>query len=229
MEKHSYLNSDPAFIEELYQTYLNDPASVEEGWRKFFEGFEFSRKNYDQADTVSSSEFKVINLIEDYRKRGHLFTKTNPVRTRRQYSPSLDYQHYGLEEKDLDQVFHAGNKLGIGPAKLKDIIAFLEQTYCGSVAVEYVYIRNTDQVSWLKEKMESNRNTPHFTAERKQRILYNLTQAAGFEKFIHRKFPGQKRFSLEGAEALIPALESVIEIGADRGIKEFMIGMAHRG
>lgn len=229
MEKHSYLNSDPAFIEELYQNYLNDPASVEEGWRKFFEGFEFSRKNYDQADTVSSSEFKVINLIEDYRKRGHLFTKTNPVRTRRQYSPSLDYQHYGLENKDLEQVFQAGNKLGIGPAKLKDIIAFLEQTYCGSVAVEYVYIRNTEQVSWLKDKMESSRNTPHFTAERKQRILYNLTQAVGFEKFIHRKFPGQKRFSLEGAEALIPALESVIEIGADKGIKEFMIGMAHRG
>lgn len=229
MEKHSYLNSDPAFIEELYQSYLIDPESVEEGWRKFFEGFEFSRKNYQQEDTVSSSEFKVINLIEDYRKRGHLFTKTNPVRTRRQYSPTLDFKNYDLEKKDLEQVFQAGNKLGMGPAKLKDIIAFLEQTYCGSVAVEYVYIRNTEQVDWLKEKMESRRNQPDFTSERKQRILYNLTQAVGFEKFIHRKFPGQKRFSLEGAEALIPALESVIEIGADRGVKEFMLGMAHRG
>jgi len=129
----------------------------------------------------------------------------------------------------LEQVFQAGNKLGIGPAKLKDIISFLDQTYCGSVAVEYVYIRNVEQVNWLKEKMEGHRNTPNFSKEQKQNILYKLTQAVGFEKFIHRRFPGQKRFSLEGAEALIPALESIIEIGAEKGIREFMIGMPHRG
>ncbi len=229
MDKHSYLNNSPEFVEEIYKQYLQNPDSVEPGWKQFFEGFEFARKNYDADDSVSSSEFKVINLIEDYRKRGHLFTKTNPVRTRRHYSPSLEIHHYGLEEKDLEQVFQAGNKLGIGAAKLKDIITALEQTYSGSVAVEYVYIRNTDQVAWLKDKMESARNIPKFTQERKQRILYNLTQAVGFEKFIHKKFPGQKRFSLEGAEALIPALESVIESGANRGVREFMIGMAHRG
>jgi len=91
MEKHSYLNSDPSFIEEMYQQFLKDPESIEKSWQQFFAGFEFSRKNYGQEDTVSSSEFKVINLIEDYRKRGHLFTKTNPVRTRRQYTPNLDY------------------------------------------------------------------------------------------------------------------------------------------
>ena len=229
MEKYSYLNSDPAFIEEMYIKYLEDAESVEEGWQQFFAGFEFSRKNYSQDDTVSSSEYKVINLIEDYRKRGHLFTQTNPVRERRTYYPSLDYHQYGLDDTDIDKVFQAGNKLGIGPAKLKDIISFLDKTYCGSVAVEYVYIRNPEQVSWLKEKMESQRNTPNFTPDQKQSILYKLTQAVGFEKFIHRRFPGQKRFSLEGAEALIPALESVIEIGAVRGIKEFMIGMPHRG
>lgn len=229
MDKHSYLNSNPEFIEEIYKKYLQDPDSVEAGWKQFFDGFEFARKNYEVDGNVSSSEFKVINLIEDYRKRGHLFTKTNPVRTRRQYSPSLELHHYGLEEKDLDQVFQAGNKLGMGAVKLKDIIAALEQTYCGSVAVEYVYIRNTDQVAWLKERMENERNTPKFDTERKQRILYKLTQAVGFEKFIHKKFPGQKRFSLEGAEALIPALESVVESGSRRGVKEFMIGMAHRG
>ncbi len=229
MEKHSYLNNNPEFIEELYQNYLQDPDSIEEGWKKFFEGFEFSRKNYGEEDTVSASEYKVINLIEDYRKRGHLFTKTNPVRTRRQYTPSLDIENYDLTKADLEKIFQAGNKLGMGPAKLKDIISALEKTYCGSVAVEYVYIRDTEQVSWLKEKMEARQNKPDFAPERKQRILYKLTQAVGFEKFIHRKFPGQKRFSLEGAEALIPALESVVEIGADKGIKEFMIGMAHRG
>ena len=229
MEKYSYLNNDPLFIEDMYQKYLNDPESIEVGWQQFFAGFEFSRKNYAQEDTVSSSEYKVINLIEDYRKRGHLFTQTNPVRTRRQYQPSLDFKNYGLEEKELEQVFQAGNKLGLGAAKLKDIIAFMDQTYCGAVAVEYVYIRDTEQVAWLKDKMESKRNTPDFSSDHKQSILYKLTQAVGFEKFIHRRFPGQKRFSLEGAEALIPALESVIEIGADKGIKEFVIGMAHRG
>ncbi len=229
MEKHSYLNNDPSFIEELYQKYLSDPASVESGWRQFFEGFEFSRKNYTQDDTVSASEYKVINLIEDYRKRGHLFTKTNPVRKRRQYSPNLDFKNYGLTDKDLEHVFQAGNKLGLGAAKLKDIIAHLDQTYCGSVAVEYVFIRSTEQVAWLKEKMEKVKNTPNFTKEAKQRMLYKLTQAVGFEKFIHKKFPGQKRFSLEGAEALIPALESVIEYGSGMGIKELMMGMAHRG
>ena len=229
MEKYSYLNNDPVYIEDMYQKYLNDPESIEIGWQQFFAGFEFSRKNYAQEDTVSSSEYKVINLIEDYRKRGHLFTQTNPVRIRRQYQPSLDYHQYGLEEKDLEQVFQAGNKLGLGAAKLKDIIAFMDQTYCGAVAVEYVYIRDTEQVAWLKEKMEAKRNAPDFSTNQKQGILYKLTQAVGFEKFIHRRFPGQKRFSLEGAEALIPALESVIEIGADRGIKEFVIGMAHRG
>jgi len=229
MEKYSYLNNSPQYIEEVYQQYLQNPESVEPGWQQFFAGFEFSRKNYLQEDTVSSSEYKVINLIEDYRKRGHLFTKTNPVRTRRQYHPSLDYHHYGLEEKNLNEVFQAGNKLGLGPAKLKDIIAFLDQTYCGSVAVEYVYIRDPEEVTWLKETMEDRRNTPDFSHNQKQSIYYKLTQAVEFEKFIHKKFPGQKRFSLEGAESLIPALESVIEIGAVKGIKEFVIGMAHRG
>jgi 2-oxoglutarate dehydrogenase E1 component len=229
MEKHSYLNSEPAYIEDIYRQYLQNPESVESGWQQFFAGFEFSRKNYSEGDSVSASEYKVINLIEDYRKRGHLFTKTNPVRTRRQYHPSLEIHHYGLEEKNLEEVFQAGNKLGIGPAKLKDIIAFLDQTYCGSVAVEYVYIRDPEEVTWLKETMEKRRNTPRFSNTQKQSILYKLTQAVEFEKFIHKRFPGQKRFSLEGAEALIPALEAVIEVGAEHGIKEFIIGMAHRG
>lgn len=230
MDKHSYLNTNPEELENLYQQFLENPENIEYGWRKFFEGFEFFKNDYSaKSDGVSSSEYKVINLIEDYRKRGHLFTKTNPVRTRRHYSPSLDYQNYGLDKKDLDTVFEAGKKVGLGSAKLKDIIQMLDQTYCGSVAVEYVYIRNLDEIAWLKEKMESSRNTPSFSKDEKLTILNKLTQAVGFEKFIHKKFPGQKRFSLEGAESLLPALDAVIEFGNDLGIKEFMIGMAHRG
>jgi len=230
MDKYSYLNTNPEDIEELYQKFLKNPENVEFGWRKFFEGFEFSKKDYSvESDSVSSSEYKVINLIEDYRKRGHLFTKTNPVRKRRHYAPSLDYQNYGLVKEDLEKVFEAGKKVGLGASKLKDIIQMLDQTYCGSVAVEYVYIRNLDEIAWLKTKMEESRNTPSFSHNDKLNILNKLTQAVGFEKFIHKKFPGQKRFSLEGAESLIPALDAVIEGGNKLGVKEFMIGMAHRG
>ncbi|MDA3905631.1 MAG: 2-oxoglutarate dehydrogenase E1 component [Bacteroidales bacterium] len=230
MDKFSYLNTNPEEIEALYLQFLENPEKLEYGWRKFFEGFEFFKNDYSaQADGVSSSEYKVINLIEDFRKRGHLFTKTNPVRTRRNYSPSLDYQNYKLEKDDLNKVFEAGKKVGLGAAKLKDIIQMLDQTYCGSVAVEYVYIRNLDEIAWLKAKMETSRNTPSFSRDEKLTILNKLTQAVGFEKFIHKKFPGQKRFSLEGAESLIPALDVAIEHGNEQGIKEFMIGMAHRG
>lgn len=230
MDKYSYLNANPQEIEDLYQQFLQNPETVEYGWRKFFEGFEFFKNDFSQqAESVSSSEYKVINLIEDYRKRGHLFTKTNPVRTRRHYEPSLDYKNFGLEEADLEKNFEAGKKLGLGAAKLKDIIHMLDQTYCGSVAVEYVYIRNLEEIAWLKTKMESSRNTPNFTLNEKHSILDKLTQAVGFEKFIHKKFPGQKRFSLEGAETLIPALDAAIEKGNEMGIQEFMLGMAHRG
>lgn len=230
MDKYSYLNTNPEEIEKLYQMFLENPESVEYGWRKFFEGFEFFKSDYSpKDDAVSSSEYKVIKLIEDYRKRGHLFTKTNPVRTRRNYSPSLDYQNFGLDKSDLDKTFEAGKKVGLGAAKLKDIIEMLEQTYCGSVAAEYVYIRNLEEIDWLKSKMESVRNTPAFSRDEKLAILNKLTQAVGFEKFIHKKFPGQKRFSLEGAESLIPAMDAVIEFGNKLGLKEFMIGMAHRG
>lgn len=230
MDKYSYLNTNPKEIENLYEQFLKNPEEVEFGWRKFFEGFEFSRKNYDnQTDTVSNSEYKVINLIEAYRKSGHLFTKTNPVRKRRKYAPSLDYENFNLEKSDLEKTFEAGKKIGLGAAKLKDIIQLLDQTYCGSVAVEYVYIRNLEEIDWLKTKMESSRNTPVFSKDEKNTILKKLTQAVGFEKFIHKKFPGQKRFSLEGAESLIPALDAAIEKGNELGIDEFMIGMAHRG
>jgi len=233
MDKHSYLGSaDPAYIESLYNEYRQDPASVNESWRKFFEGFEFAGRfgrESQPCDDTFDREFKVISLIEGYRLRGHLFTKTNPVRTRRQYKPTLDIENFGLSADDLETVFQAGKKLGIGPARLKDIVAHLEQTYCQSVGVEYLFIRVPEVVGWLTEKMESVKNTPHFTAEEKKDIYHHLQVAAGFEQFIHRKFVGQKRFSLEGNETLIPALDAVIERGSELGIEEFVIGMAHRG
>ena len=230
MDKHSYLsNADGKVIDDYYQQYLNNPESVEEGWKKFFEGFEFARKNYDtEVPEGFDKEFKVIDLINGYRSRGHLFTKTNPVRTRRQYSPTLDIENYGLEKSDLETVFQAGNEVGIGPAKLKDIILHLEETYCQSIGIEYTYIRKPEEVKWIKEKIEL-KNRAKFNTEEKKHILHKLNQAVVFEQFLHKKFVGQKRFSLEGNESLIPALDAVVEKGSEFGIKEFIVGMAHRG
>lgn len=237
MKKFTHLsNADVNSIDALYEQYLQDKNSVSTDWQNFFSGFELAQTTYDLPDSSSEketrvfrSEFHVINLINAYRQRGHLFTKTNPVRNRRKYSPTLDHQNFGLKDEDLNKQFQAGNEIGIGKATLKKIIEHLQVTYCQSVGAEFMFIRSPEIVDWLRNQMESCRNTPNFSLENKKQILKKLTQAVGFEHFIRKRFPGQKRFSLEGCETLIPALDSVIESGAEKGIKEFVIGMAHRG
>lgn len=233
MEKQTYLgNAEIASIEALYQNYLSNPTDLDASWQKFFEGFEFARKNFAEeleASPVLSKEFNVINLINGYRKTGHLFTQTNPVRERRKYTPTLDIENYGLSQADMETVFQAGNIIGIGAAKLKDIVAHLKTTYCASVGVEYMYIRRPDIVEWLQSKMEGSRNVPNFTLDEKKIILNKLNQAVTFENFLHTKFVGQKRFSLEGGEAFIPAMDTIIETAAEMGVRDFVIGMAHRG
>ena len=174
-------------------------------------------------------EFKVINLINGYRKRGHLFTETNPVRIRRKYFPTLDLENYGLSEENLDTYYHAGREIGCGRARLRDIVDYLKKTYCGHIGSEYMFIRNPEKITWLKERIESGQNRTLFTETEKKKIYHHLKEAVGFEKFIHTKFVGQKRFSLEGAEILIPALNDLVEKGARMGVMEFNIGMAHRG
>lgn len=229
MDELSFLsNADSDAIEELYRQYKQNPESIETGWRRFFQGFEFSGKLMPQAD-MKPGEFKVIDLINEYRKRGHLFTKTNPVRTRRTYSPTLHIDNFGLTVEDRDQVFKAGGEIGIGDATLNSIIDHLEKTYCQSVGVEYAYIRRPEIHEWLMARMEHTQNTPVFGREKKLHILKELSRAVLFEKFLHKKYIGQKRFSLEGCEALIPALDAIINKGAETGITEFIIGMPHRG
>ncbi|MEL7586285.1 MAG: 2-oxoglutarate dehydrogenase E1 component [Prolixibacteraceae bacterium] len=234
MDKFSQVgNQEIAAIDELYQDYLKDPELVDESWRNFFKGFELGRTNFNgkliAPESQINKELALLNLIDGYRIRGHLFTKTNPVRTRRQYTPTLAIENFGLEKSDLETVFQAGNNIGIGPASLKDIIAHLEATYCDSIGVEYAYLRDPAIVRWLRQKMEGSKNSQEFTADDRKHIFYHLKVAVGFENFIHKKFVGQKRFSLEGAESLIPAMDAVIEHGADLGICEFVVGMAHRG
>ncbi len=235
MDKFSSVgNQELEAVEDLYKSYLEDPESIDKSWQHFFAGFELARKNYpEKPGTVRleniDKEFAILNLIHGYRQRGHLFTKTNPVRARRKYLPTLAIENFGLGEKDLETVFQAGNEIGMGPAKLKDIVAHLEDTYCRSVGVEYMYIRHPEVLQWLRERMEGSRNSEEYTHEKRLHFFYHLKLAVGFENFIHKKFVGQKRFSLEGAEALIPALDAIIEKGAELGLEEFIIGMAHRG
>jgi 2-oxoglutarate dehydrogenase E1 component len=234
MDKFSYVGtSDVNAIEGLFQQYLKDPNSVDASWRDFFKGFEFAQTSYSEKGGAIpenvSKEFKVINLINGYRQRGHLFTKTNPVRERRQYAPTLDLENFGLAMADLEIIFQAGNEISIGPAKLKDIIVHLEQTYCQSIGVEYLYMRDPLVLKWLRERMEKSKNTPSFSKAEKKTILNKLTQAVVFENYLATKFVGQKRFSLEGGEALIPAMNTLMEHGAETGIQDYVIGMPHRG
>lgn len=233
MDFQSYTgNTEISVLDDLYQQFLQDPASVGEQWRHFFEGFDLAQKQYrvkPGAPAIHSDEFKVLDLIRNYRERGHYFTRTNPVRTRRKYTPTLDPENFGLQASDMDREFEAGHELGLGRATLRKIIETLQATYCQSVGVEYMYIRSVEVVRWIREQMESVRNTPRFSKKLKQQILESITRAVGFEKFIHKKFPGYKSFSLEGGEALIPAMEAVIERAASLDYQEFVIGMSHRG
>jgi 2-oxoglutarate dehydrogenase E1 component len=235
MDNYSYLsNMDVSAAEHLYQQFIQDPNSVSADWQRFFAGFEFARKSYDLDNAVGipsnfQKEFDVINLINAYRKNGHLFTKTNPVRERRRYSPTLDIENFNLNHADHGTVFQAGTLIGIGPAKLSDIVEHLSATYCQSIGVEYMYIRRPDVIEWFQKKLEGNRSQPAFSIDDKKAILRKLNQAVVFEQFLDKKFPGQKRFSVEGAEALIPALDVAVETGSTLGIQEFVMGMAHRG
>jgi 2-oxoglutarate dehydrogenase E1 component len=236
MDKLTYLsNADSSYIDGLYQAYKQDPNSIDFGWQKFFEGFEFGQSSEGvviEDENVSEhalKEINVLNMIHGYRDRGHLFTQTNPVRERRKYYPGKELETFGLSEADMDTVFNAGIEIGIGPAKLRDIRQLIEDTYCRSIGAEFKYIRNPEKIKWLQERMEADRNQPKYSVEQKKRILQKINKAVVFESFLGTKFLGQKRFSLEGAESLVPALDSVMEKGAELGIQEFMIGMAHRG
>ncbi len=244
MDRYSFLGAaHTQFIDHLYEQYLESPDSVEPSWRAFFQGYDFAQESYNgsvseyAADQVTSGvaaqhmekEFRVLKLIEGYRTRGHLFTKTNPVRERRKYVPTLELKNFDLSDSDHETVFQAGNEIGLGATTLKVIVDHLEQVYCQSIGVEYMYIRDPKERRWIQNWLQKDYNTPKFSKKQKMEILTKLTEAVAFEGFLHRKFVGQKRFSLEGAEALIPALDAAIERGAHLGVEEFVVGMAHRG
>ncbi len=240
MDKFSFLNAaHTGYIADLYDKYLQNPDIVEPSWRSFFQGYDLANENFSFTEDSEASveipqsvrkEFLVVDLINGYRTRGHLFTKTNPVRDRRKYTPTLAIENFGLSKSDLDSTFNAGEIVGIGPKKLSEIIGHLERTYCDSIGVEYMYMRNPEKLTWWKDRLIVNDNHPNYTQDAKKYILSKLNQAVTFESFLQTKYVGQKRFSLEGGEALIPGISVALRNAAEvYGVEECVLGMAHRG
>lgn len=247
MDRFSFLNAaHTAFFADLYEQYLQNPDSVEPSWRSFFQGFDFGQANYgseevgQQVAYVASGdsgavsekmqkEFNVLKLIEGYRTRGHLFTKTNPVRDRRIHGPALTLENFGLSQSDLNTVFDSARMVNMQPSTLADIIKHLDRVYCESIGVEFAYIRDEKAQDWIQKRLYTNDNHPAFSSDQKKNILKKLNEAVSFENFLHTKYVGQKRFSLEGCEAAIPALDALVEAAAEKGVEQFVMGMAHRG
>ena len=257
MDKFSFLNAAHSqLIEDLYQQYLKYPDTLEPSWKAFFQGFDFALENYgdeiggNQPATTPQNavqfanqqaangqipndiqkEFDVMNLIQAYRHRGHLFTNTNPVRERRHYEPTLDIENFGLSKDDLNKKFNSATEIGMeGAATLAEIVKRLENIYCESIGTEYMHINNVEEKMYIRKWLQVNENRPKLSADEKVEILGKLNQAVAFENYLHTKFVGQKRFSLEGGESLIPALDQLITRSSQLGVDEVVLGMAHRG
>lgn len=232
-------NAHPGYIDAMYKTYLSNTEGVDEGWRLFFSGFDFAEKSTNghspmaagKSDVDISSEFKVNALIHGFRDRGHLLSNTNPIRKRRDRKPHLDIEDYGLNKEDLSKRFHAAAELEMSGATLQEVVEKLKYIYCDTIGFEYNHINNKEKRMWLRERIEKRAVQIDFgfDLEEKKRTLEKLNEAVIFEEFLHKKYVGQKRFSLEGGESTIPALDTMIEVGADKGVEEVVIGMAHRG
>jgi 2-oxoglutarate dehydrogenase E1 component len=237
MDPFSYVaNADTQVIADLYEAYKQDPNSVDSSWRDFFKGFDFSQTWLTDAPVGNAAdsahvqkEMAVISLIKAFRSRGHLLSKTNPVRERKDRQPRLGLTDYALSDADLDTVFQAGVFLGIGPATLRQIQDALHKIYAGTIGFEYSYIREVATKEWLRNKIEKEALSFNPSIEKKKHILQKLNEAVVFENFLGTKYLGQKRFGLEGGESTIAGLDAIINKSADLGVKEAMIGMAHRG
>jgi 2-oxoglutarate dehydrogenase E1 component len=245
MKDFQYITSShPAYIESLYQDYVKNPESVDAEMRKFFDGFDFAISNANGGSQVAASpsavngkqetttdwikEIRAYRMILGYRNKGHLLAKTNPIRKRKDRGANIELDFYGLTAADLDATYNAGNLLGLGPTTLRNIQAHLEKCYAGHVGIEFKYISDQKKVDFLTTAMEKEFQQP-LPIEKRKRILEKLNQGVMFEKFLHTKYIGQKRFSLEGGETTIAALDAIITMAANGGVEEVVIGMAHRG
>jgi 2-oxoglutarate dehydrogenase E1 component len=245
MKDFSFItHSHPSFIETLYQDFVRNPEAVDPEFRKFFEGFDFALTHGVEpaangtpktgvakavvAPTDLAKELGAYRMILGYRNKGHLIANTNPIRARKDRGANLNLSFFGLHEDDLNTEFYAGNLIGLGKTTLEKILAHLKRCYASHVGIEFKYISDQQKVDFLTEEMEKKFLEP-IALEKKKRILEKLNQGVMFEKFLHTKYVGQKRFSLEGGETTIPAIDAIINASASMGVKEVVIGMAHRG
>lgn len=238
MKDFQYItNAHPEYIEGLYNDFVKDPGSVDLEMRKFFEGFDFAIANHRNGDSTGSApvnsraldkEFGVYRLIQAYRNKGHLVAKTNPIRERKDRHANLNLENFGLNNADLANVFEAGKFIGLGKITLQRIVEHLQKCYTGHVGVEYSALNNIKKIEWLVNAVENTILQP-VALEQKKRILQKLNEGVMFEKFLHTKYIGQKRFSLEGGETTIAALDAMINTAQSNAVQEVVIGMAHRG
>ena len=257
MKDFSFItNSHPAYIEGLYQDFVKNPDAVDPDFRRFFEGFDFAvtqGKNGSANGTPTAAkspstggasstggaftttdgvdwkkELGAYRLILGYRNKGHLLAKTNPIRPRKDRGANVDLAFYGFTEEDLDKNFFAGNLIGLGTTTLRKILNHLQECYANHVGIEFKYISDQKKIDWLTTEMESKFLTP-LSLDKKRRIMEKLNEGVMFEKFLHTKYIGQKRFSLEGGENTIVALDNIINTAATLSVNEVVIGMAHRG
>lgn len=265
MDNFSYIsNAEPDYIENLYEQFKKDADSIDEEWKKFFEGFDFAvahaaefEATHNGGEAISvdqdkgtvtfgdgeegkippagtepdtvAKEFQVARLITAYRNKAHLISNTNPIRKRKDRHANLDLKFFDLSESDLDKEFYAGEILRLGKTSLRNILNHVQKVYCGSIGVEYMYITEPEEMKWFQRLFEYGSYNFRFPIEKKKRILQKLNDAVVFEKFLGTKYIGQKRFSLEGGETTIPALDAIINRSADLGVAEIVFGMAHRG
>lgn len=233
MEQFYFLNAlHPKFIGELYKKYINYPNNIEPSWRAFFQGFDFGSiySNTSKAFEYNFyKEFQVISLIEAYRSIGHIFSITNPILNRHTHN-NLDIEEFGLSSKDLYTVFQAAKLLGKEPSTLSNILNSLKAIFCDSIGIEYLHLGNQEKIAWIQNRINKNDNHPFISREDKINLLKKLQEAIVFENYLHTKFAGKKRFSIEGNETLLPAIDELIEYASvNYEIEELVVGMSHRG
>ncbi|NPA33305.1 MAG: 2-oxoglutarate dehydrogenase E1 component [Chlorobi bacterium] len=237
MKDPFYLHADPAFIEDLYKKWKEGAnGDIDPEWDIFFQGFELAlslekpegaEEHLDEASLMD--EIRAYQLIEAYRWWGHLIADTNPIRPRKDRGARLHWRDFGFTEEDLNRTFLVGKILGLENPTLKNIYEHLRKIYCGHIGFEFAYIHEPEIRNWLLEKIEKDWLQWSPPLELKRLIIEKLTQAEVFEQFLNTKYIGQKRFSIEGADNFIPAMELILKFGSERGVREAVIGMAHRG
>ncbi|MEE9437951.1 MAG: 2-oxoglutarate dehydrogenase E1 component [Saprospiraceae bacterium] len=240
MKDYSHVfNAHPTYIEEMYQQYKNDNSSVDEGWQTFFNGFEFNIKGAGATSETNGTldsnslakEFGVMSIIHGYRNRGHLLSTTNPIKDRKDRKAHLQLSDYSLDKSDMDTVFVSGKEIGLQNATLRQILDRLYFVYTSNIGIEYAHIEDREKRMWLRSKIEGMETSEGYglSIEKKKRILEKLNGAVILESFLHKKYVGQKRFSLEGGETAIAAIDAIINSSAEANVEEVLIGMAHRG